>query len=98
VLRTPPEVRFFSFDRETAAIDEPLRAMLGMLRKLTREHAVDADDMRGAGRWCLARANRGRTRGLLQTVDRLFRSFGYFVPSPKAHEAGPKFLLARGYR
>jgi hypothetical protein len=32
-------------DLETAAIEEPLRATLRMLRKLTREHAVDADDM-----------------------------------------------------
>src|SRR5262245_16421728 len=33
-------------DLKTAAIEEPLRATLRMLRKLTREHAVDADDMR----------------------------------------------------
>src|ERR1700722_12461600 len=33
-------------DLETAAIEEPLRATLRMLRKLTGEHAVDADDMR----------------------------------------------------
>src|SRR5579863_7846456 len=33
-------------DVETAPIEEPLRATLLMLRKLTREHRVDADDMR----------------------------------------------------
>jgi AhpD family alkylhydroperoxidase len=33
-------------DLDTAPIEEPLRATLVMLRKLTREHAVDADDMR----------------------------------------------------
>src|SRR5215467_4525456 len=32
-------------DLETAAIEEPLRATLRMLCKLTREHAVSADDM-----------------------------------------------------
>src|SRR5262249_27188100 len=31
---------------ETASIAEPLRATLCMLRKLTREHAVNADDLR----------------------------------------------------
>jgi uncharacterized peroxidase-related enzyme len=33
-------------DPETAAIAEPLRATVRMLGKLTREHAVDVDDMR----------------------------------------------------
>src|SRR5262249_53436220 len=33
-------------DLETAPIEEPLRATLRMLRKLTREHRVDATDMR----------------------------------------------------
>jgi AhpD family alkylhydroperoxidase len=33
-------------DLDTAAIEEPLRAMLLMLGKLTRDHTVDADDMR----------------------------------------------------
>jgi AhpD family alkylhydroperoxidase len=33
-------------DLETAVIGEPLRATVRMLRKLTREHSVDADDMR----------------------------------------------------
>ena len=33
-------------DFETATIEEPLRATLRMLRKLTQEHAMNADDMR----------------------------------------------------
>src|SRR3954470_5516712 len=33
-------------DLETAQIDERLRATLRMLRKLTREHTLTADDMR----------------------------------------------------
>src|SRR5450759_3055088 len=32
-------------DLETASIEEPLRATLRLLGKLTREHAVNADDM-----------------------------------------------------
>jgi hypothetical protein len=34
-------------DLNTTTIGEPLRATLLLLGKLTREHAVDADDMRG---------------------------------------------------
>jgi hypothetical protein len=32
------------------------------------------------------------------TIDRLADAFGFFVPGPKAFEAGAKYLLARGYR
>ena len=33
-------------DLEAAPFEEPLRATVQMLRKLTREHTVNADDMR----------------------------------------------------
>jgi AhpD family alkylhydroperoxidase len=88
-------------DLETAPIGEPLRATLRMLRKLTREHAVDADDMRAV---LAAGVSREQIEDALavcfvfNTVDRLSRTFGWFVSGPKAFEAGAKFLLARGYR
>ncbi len=88
-------------DVETAAIEEPLRATLRMLRKLTREHVVDADDMRAV---LAAGVSREQIEDALavcftfNTVDRLSRTFDFFVPSPKAFEVGAKFLLARGYR
>jgi AhpD family alkylhydroperoxidase len=88
-------------DLETAAIEEPLLATMRMLRKLTREHAVDAEDMRAV---LAAGVSREQIEDALavcftfNTVDRLSRTFGYFVSSPKAYEAGAKFLLARGYR
>ena len=88
-------------DLETAAIEEPLRAMLRMLRKLTREHAVDADDMRTV---LAAGVSREQIEDALavsfvfNTVDRLSRTFGFVVAGPKAFEAGARFLLARGYR
>src|SRR6267154_3275601 len=37
-------------DLDTASIEEPLRATLLMLVKLTREHTVNADDMRAGPR------------------------------------------------
>ena len=88
-------------DLETAAIDERLRATLRMLRKLTREHTVDADDMRAV---LAAGVSRQQIEDALavcftfNTVDRLSRTFGWLVAGPKAFEAGAKFLLARGYR
>jgi AhpD family alkylhydroperoxidase len=88
-------------DLETAAIEEPLRTTLRMLRKLTREHGVDLDDMRAV---LAAGVSREQIEDALavsfvfNTVDRLSRAFGFVVAGPKAFEAGARFLLARGYR
>lgn len=88
-------------DLETAAIEEPLRATLRMLRKLTREHSVDADDMRAV---LAAGVSREQIEDALaisfafNTMSRLADAFGFFLPGPKAFEAGAKYLLARGYR
>jgi DNA-binding SARP family transcriptional activator len=88
-------------DLETAAIEEPLRATLRMLRKLTREHTVDADDMRAV---LAAGVSREQIEDALavcfafSTVGRLADAFGFFQPGPEAFAAGAKYLLARGYR
>jgi uncharacterized peroxidase-related enzyme len=86
---------------ETAPIGEPLRATLRLLGKLTREHAVTADDMRvvlasGVSREQIEDAL--AVSFAFNTTDRLADAFGFFVPGPKAFEAGAKFLLRRGYR
>jgi AhpD family alkylhydroperoxidase len=86
---------------DTAPIEQPLRATLLMLGKLTREHAVDADDMRAV---LAAGASRQQIEDALavcfsfNVIGRLADAFGFFVPGPKAFEAGAKYLLARGYR
>jgi len=87
-------------DLETAPIEEPLRATLRMLRELTREHSVNADDMRvvldaGVGRQqitdalavCLA----------FNITDRLADAFDFEVARPAAMDAGARYLLKRGY-
>jgi hypothetical protein len=72
-----------------------------MLAKLTREHTVDADDMRVL---LAAGVSRQQIEDALavgfafNTIDRLADAFAFFVPGAKAFEAGAKFLLARGYR
>jgi uncharacterized peroxidase-related enzyme len=88
-------------DLETAPIEEPLRATLRLLGKLTREHAVTADDMRAV---LAAGISHEQIEDALavsfafNTTDRLADAFGFFVPGPKAFEAGARFLLRRGYR
>ena len=72
-----------------------------MLRTLTREHTVNADDMRAV---LAAGVSREQIEEALavcfsfNTIGRLADAFGFFVPGPKAFEAGAKYLLARGYR
>lgn len=88
-------------DPDIAAIEEPLRATLRMLGKLTREHAVNAEDMRTV---LAAGASRQHIEDALavcftfNVIGRLADAFGFFVPDTKAFDAGAKFLLARGYR
>jgi len=88
-------------DVETAGIEEPLRATLLMLGKLTRERAVNADDMRAV---LTAGASRQQVEDALavcfsfNVIGRLADAFGFFVPGPEAFESGAKYLLARGYR
>ena len=74
---------------------------MGLLGKLTREHAVDANDMRAV---LAAGVSREQIEDALavcfsfNTIGRLADAIGFFVPSPKAFEGGAKYLLARGYR
>ena len=88
-------------DLDTAKISEPLRATLRMLRKLTREHAVTADDMRAV---LAAGASHQQIEDALavcfsfNVICRLADAFEFQVPGPDAFEAGAKYLLARGYR
>jgi len=86
---------------ETGPTEEPLRSTLLMLAKLTREHAVDADDMRAL---LAAGASRQQIEDALavcfsfNVIGRLAEAFAFLVPGPNAFEAGAKYLLARGYR
>jgi len=88
-------------DLETAPIEEPLRATLRMLRKLTSEHAVDANDMRTL---LATGVSRKRIEDALavgfafNTTNRLADAFGFFVPGPEGFESGAKYLLSRGYK
>ena len=82
-------------------VEEPLRATLLLLGKLTREETVDADDMRAV---LAAGASRQQIEDALavgfafHTMTRLADAFAFSVPGSAAFAAGAKYLLARGYR
>lgn len=85
---------------DTAPIEEPLRATLRLLRKLTKEHAVDVDDMRVV---LAAGVTKRQIEDALAVcfcfniIDRCADTFEFHVPGPAAFAAGAKMLLARGY-
>ncbi len=88
-------------DLETAPIEEPLRATLRMLRKLTREGEVTADDMRAVLSSGVSREQIEDALAVCFAFDittRLANTFGFTLASRGAFEAGAKYLLARGYR
>ena len=99
--RDPAKVSAALADLETAPLDQPLRATLRMLAKLTRENAVGADDMRAV---LAAGVSREQIRDALSVafvfnaMNRLAEAFKFEVGEPKAFEAGARYLLARGYR
>ena len=87
-------------DLETAPIGEPLRATLRMLGKLTKEQAVNADDIRAV---LSAGVSNKQIEDALavslafNTTTRLANAFNFAVLDSKAFEAGAKYLLSRGY-
>jgi uncharacterized peroxidase-related enzyme len=88
-------------DLETAPIEEPLRATLRMLRKLTREHMLTQDDMRAV---LAAGVSKQQIEDALavafafEVMNRLADAFEFAIRGPEAFEAAARFLLARGYR
>jgi uncharacterized peroxidase-related enzyme len=88
-------------DLDSAPIEEPLRATLRMLGKLTTEAAASVQDMRDV---LAAGVSRQQVEDALavcaafNTTARLADAFGFEVLSPEGFEAGAKYLLKRGYR
>jgi len=102
--RAPPDGEKLStvLDRpEAATLKEALRATLLMLRKLTQEHTLTAEDIRAV---LAAGATRQQIEDALavcfsfNVIGRLADAFGFSVPGPEAFASGAKYLLARGYR
>jgi len=88
-------------DLESAPVEEPLRATLRMLGKLTAEGKVSAGDMRevlAAGVSPKQIEDALAVCVAFNTTDRLADAFGFEVLSPEGFKAGAKYLLKRGYR
>src|SRR5262245_45429692 len=100
-FRDAGKVRAVLSDLETAPIEEPLRATLRTLRKLTQQHRLEAADVRAL---LAVGVSREQVQDALavcfafNTITRLADAFEFVQPHPKAMEAGAKYLLARGYR
>lgn len=87
-------------DVDSAPIEEPLRATLRMLGKLTREGSVGSDDVRAV---LNAGASPQQVEDALAVclafdiTGRLANAFDFTVAGPDAMNAGAKHLLKRGY-
>ncbi|MDL4819226.1 carboxymuconolactone decarboxylase family protein [Actinomadura opuntiae] len=96
-----PRVAAVLDDLESAAVDEPLRATLRMLGKLTRDGQVGAEDMRevlAAGASPRQVEDALAVCAAFDTTGHLADAFGFEMLSPEGFEAGAKYLLKRGYR
>jgi uncharacterized peroxidase-related enzyme len=96
-----PKVAAVLADLESAPVEEPLRATLRMLGKLTAEGKLSAGDMRevlAAGVSPQQVEDALAVCAAFNTTDRLADAFGFEVLRPEGFEAGAKYLLKRGYR
>ena len=88
-------------DLDTAPIEEPLRATLRMLGKLTREHTIDADDIRAVLAAGVSPQQIEDALAVCLAFDitaRLANAFDFDMATPDAMNAGARHLLKRGYR
>jgi len=85
---------------ETAPISAELLATLSLLSKLTREDAVNADDIRqviASGVSAEQIEDALAVCFTFNVTNRLADAFGFHVPSNDAIKASAKYLLKRGY-
>jgi len=96
-----PRVAAVLADLESAPIEEPLRATLRMLGKLTAEGKLNTEDMRevlAAGVSPAQVEDALAVCAAFNITDRLGDAFGFKVLDPEGFAAGAKYLLKRGYR
>jgi uncharacterized peroxidase-related enzyme len=88
-------------DLETAPVDEPLRATLQLLGKITLEHNVTPDDVRHV---LAAGASAEQIEQALavcfafNVINRLADAFDFAKLTPDGYTKGADYLLKRGYR
>jgi uncharacterized peroxidase-related enzyme len=88
-------------DLDAAPIDVRLRATLGMLGTLTREHTVTSEDIhavRDAGATPQQIKDALAVCFSFNVTNRLADAFGFKELTPDGYSSGAKYLLKRGYR
>jgi len=89
-------------DLDHAPIEEPLRATLAFLRKVTRDYeSVTADDVRQLLALGVTRSQVEDALSVafaFNVITRLADTFEFEVGSRASFDAGARALLARGYR
>jgi alkylhydroperoxidase family enzyme len=91
-------------DYTTAPIGEPLRATLGLLRKMTLDHDdLNADDIRAVMRTGVSKPaiqEALEVAFLFNIYDRMADAMGWDVPAVSTgfYRASAKRLLTRGYQ
>ncbi len=99
--RDRPKVAAVLDDVESALVEEPLRAALRVLGKLTATGSLSAGDMREV---LAAGASPQQVRDALavcaafNATNRLADAFDFQMLSPEGFDAGARVLLKRGYR
>lgn len=87
---------------ESAPIEEPLRATLAFLRKVTLQHdEVTADEVRALLALGVTRAQIEEALNVgfsFNVITRLADTFAFEVGTRASFDAGAKMLLGRGYR
>ena len=88
-------------DLESAPVEEPLRATLRMLGKVTHDGQVSAEDVRAVLDTGVSRQQVEDALAIcyaFNVTNRLANAFGFEVPSQEGFQAGARYLLRRGYR
>lgn len=89
-------------DLATAPIDDTLRATLGLLKKVTREHdSVSAEDVRPLLALGVTRRQIEDALDVgfaFNVITRLADTFGFHVGPQSAFDVSAKVLLTRGYK
>ena len=88
-------------DLDTAPIDEPLRATLRLLAKLSRQHRIGREDIDAvlvAGVAPREIEDALAVGFVFDFTTRLANAFDFAIPSAAATDAGARHLLKRGYK
>ena len=95
-----PKVEAVLADLDSAPVSDKLKATLKLLRKLTKEHSVTADDMRAVLAVGVTKAQVQDALAVcyaFNIITRLADAFEFYVGPRAAFDGGAKHLLKRGY-